>query len=129
MYSDIEEQIEKAFFISPIVDMEKLILGLMTVSGVSEDELRRKGTVKTGYGEDLSWEYLSFVREHPIKWNVPTEIIYGDRDTFSDFETVNLFSFNHNAHLSVMKGGEHWFHTEEQMSFIDERIKNDPVFL
>jgi hypothetical protein len=31
----------------------------------------------------------------------------------------------HNAELTVMEDGEHWFHTEEQMRFLDEWIKNN----
>lgn len=30
----------------------------------------------------------------------------------------------HNAQLTVMQNGEHWFHTEEQMRFLDNWIKN-----
>ena len=35
--------------------------------------------------------------------------------------------------LTVMEGGDHWFHTEEQMCFLDEWIKrhesmSDSVF-
>ena len=29
---------------------------------------------------------------------------------------------NQEATLTVMKGGEHWFHTEEEMKFLDEWI-------
>ena len=29
-----------------------------------------------------------------------------------------------NAELTVMPGGEHWFHTKEQMQFLDNWIKN-----
>ena len=36
---------------------------------VTEDELKKQGVIHTGFGEDLSWEYLCYVRSHPIKWN------------------------------------------------------------
>ena len=29
------------------------------------------------------------------------------------------------AELTVMPGGEHWFHTEEQMRFLDEWIERE----
>ncbi len=122
MNADISDTIKKAFFISPIVDMEKLILGMMKYAEVSEDELKRKGTVKTDFGEDLSWEYLSYVRDHPVKWSVPAEILYGGKDVMTDYETISLFAEKHNSHLTVMKDGEHWFHTEEQMIFLDKWI-------
>ena len=62
MNAGIDAMIEKAWFISPIVDMERLITDM------------------------------------------------------SDFAE------KHNATLTVMEGGEHWFHTEEQMRFLDEWI-------
>ena len=119
MNADIDELIWKAYFISPITDMEKLILDMMTFSGISEAELKEKGTIQTNSGEELSWEYLSYVREHPIKWNVPTEILYGGKDNLTAYETITEFTQKHNANLTVMKNGEHWFHTGEQMSFLD----------
>ncbi len=33
------------------------------------------------------------------------------------------FSKRHNAALTVMEGGEHWFHTEQQMQFLDDWIR------
>ena len=122
MNADIGSMIGRAFFISPILDMEKLICDMMKWANVTENELKEKKTVRTAFGEDLSWDYLCYVREHPINWNVPTEIIYGDRDDLTALETVNAFCKNHKAVVTVMKGGEHWFHTEEQMSFLDEWI-------
>ena len=120
----LQEKIEKAYFISPIVDMEKLIGNMMNWANVSEDELREKGTIETAFGETLSWEYLCWVRSHPIQWAVPTEILYGGRDNLTDCETVSAFANSHNASLSVMENGEHWFHTAEQMKFLDVWLMN-----
>jgi hypothetical protein len=38
-------------------------------------------------------------------------------------ETITDFALKHNATLTVMESGEHWFHTEEQMLFLDNWIK------
>lgn len=35
------------------------------------------------------------------------------------------FAEKHQAELTVMEGGEHWFHTEEQMAFLDDWIRTD----
>lgn len=123
MNAGIDGMICEAYFISPIVDMEKLILGMMAYENVTEEELKEKRTVKTSFGDDLSYEYLCCVRERPLKWNVKTHIAYGERDSFTDIETVTEFTQKHNADLSVMKGGEHWFHTEEHMKFLFEWMK------
>ncbi len=123
MNADIDSMIEKAYFISPIVDMERLITDMMSWANVTEDELKEKGTIRTSFGEDLSWEYLCYVREHPIKWNVPTYILYGSRDNLTSPDTITTFAKSHNAKLTVMENGEHWFHTDEQMRFLDDWIK------
>ena len=57
-----KEQVDKAFFISPIVNMEKLILDMMGSARVTEHELYRKKYIRTEFGETLSWEYLCYVR-------------------------------------------------------------------
>lgn len=119
MNADIDSMVKKAYFISHIVDMERLITDMMTWANITEDELKEKGSIHTSFGEDLSWEYLCYVREHPIKWNSPTAILYGSKDNLSAYETIAAFAENHNAKLTVMENGEHWFHTEEQMRFLD----------
>ncbi|MCR4615258.1 MAG: alpha/beta hydrolase [Clostridiales bacterium] len=124
MCAGVDKYIQKAYFISPIVDMEKLIRDMMLWANVTEDELKEKGVIHTAFGEDLSREYLSYVISHPVEWNVPTEILYGGRDNLTSFDTITSFAKRHNAGLTVMEDGEHWFHTEEQMLFLDEWINN-----
>ncbi|MBQ1318317.1 MAG: alpha/beta hydrolase [Solobacterium sp.] len=124
MNADIGGVIAHAYFVSPIVNMEKLITDMMGWAGVTEQELQEKGIVHTDFNEDLSWEYLSYVRTHPIIWNVPTDILYGSEDNLSSIETVTAFAEAHNASLTVMAGGEHWFHTDAQMQFLDNWIRN-----
>lgn len=115
---------EKAYFISPVTDMEKLITDSMAFQGVTEDELREKKEIPSGLGEPLSWDYLCYVRAHkPTGWNIPTRIIYGENDGLVPFETVKAFAESIGGSLTVMPGGEHWFHTPEQMRFLDRWIK------
>lgn len=116
--------IEKAFFISPILDMEKLILDMMVWANVTEKELLEKKEISTDFGETLSWNYLEFTRKNPITWNVPTEILYAGNDNLTSRNTVNSFVENHNANLTIMENGEHWFHTEQQVDFLHKWIKN-----
>ena len=122
MNAGIDSVLEKAYFISPIVDMEKLILDMMTWAKVTEEDLKQQGVIQTDFGEDLSWEYLCYVRDHPVEWNVPTDILYGSRDELTSYDTISTFAEKHHANLTVMKNGEHWFHTEEQMRFLDNWI-------
>lgn len=119
-----EKYIDKAYFISPIVDMERLIKDMMSWAKVTENELFEKGKIETDFGEKLSWEYLCYVRNNPINWSVPTYILYGDNDNLTSLETISAFVEKNNAELTIMKGGEHWFHTEDQMKFLDNWILN-----
>lgn len=118
-----DKPIDKALLISPIVDMEKLISDMMTWADVSEKELMERHEIATDIGETLSWEYLCYVRENRIKWNIPTCILYGEKDNLSSYETISRFSAQNGAELTVMPNGEHWFHTDEQMRFLDAWIR------
>ncbi len=115
--------IEKALFISPVLDMERLILDMMSWANVSEMDLHEKREISTDFGETLSWEYLCFVRNNPIIWNVPTEILYAGNDNLISRQTINKFISSHNANLTVMENGEHWFHTNEQLAFLHGWMK------
>lgn len=118
-----DKQIEKACFISPVVNMEKLIEDMMLWANVSESELHEKGVIETSFGQTLSWEYLDYVRKHRIDWTVPTHILYGSKDNLTSLETITEFANRTDATLTVMESGEHWFHTAEQMKFLDNWIK------
>ena len=124
MHGLAEKKISQAMFISPIVNMERLISDMMMWSNITEDALQRKKEIPTESGETLSWEYLCYVRKHPIKWNIPTCILYGGNDHLTSRETISGFADRIGAALTVMEDGEHWFHTEEQMKFLDHWISN-----
>lgn len=117
-----EKNISQAMFISPIVNMELLIADMMMWSNVTEAELESKKEIPTEFGETLSWEYLRYVRKHPIKWSVPTCILYGGKDQLTSRQTVSGFADQIGAKLTVMKDGDHWFHTKEQMKVLDQWI-------
>ena len=119
-----EKDISQAMFVSPIVDMERLITDMMIWSKVTEEELESKKEIPTEFGETLSWEYLCYVRKYPIRWSIPTRILYGGKDHLTSRETISGFADRIGADLSVMEDGEHWFHTEEQMNVLDHWISN-----
>ena len=119
-----EKNISQAMFISPIVNMEQLIANMMMWSHVTENELEIKKEIPTEFGETLSWEYLCYARKHPIKWSVPTCILYGGKDHLTSRQTVSGFADQIGAKLTVMEDGEHWFHTEAQMKVLDQWISS-----
>lgn len=123
MSADISDSIRRAWLISPIVDMERLILSMLSWAGETEEALQARKIIPTTFGEDLSWEYLQYVRSHPIQWRAPTEILYGSADSLQSIETIRAFARRFRAGVTVMEGGEHWFHTAEQMKFLDDWIR------
>lgn len=113
------DSLEKCLFVSPVLDMEKLIENMMLWAGVTSKELERREEIETDFGETLSWKYYQFVKENKIqRWPFPTEILYAEKDNLTDFETVKAFSEKFGCNYTVMKNGEHWFHTDEQLAFL-----------
>lgn len=123
MLSLQDQTIDRAYFISPIVDMEKLIQNRMVWEGITEEMLSREKVVPSTSGEPFSWEYLQYVRQHPFLWQIPTSIAYGDEDFLTSPETISRFAAEHGASLHILHGGAHWFHTPEQMRFLADWIR------
>lgn len=121
-----EVKLEKSLFVSPILDMEKLIHDMMGWAGVSREQLQQAGEIPTAFGDTLSWKYLTYAEEHPItKWDSPTVILYAGQDHLTERETVDDFSQRFGCTVTVMENGEHWFHTEEQMAVLDAWLRKE----
>lgn len=123
-----DKPIERALFVSPILDMELMIRNMMKSSGVSEERLEKEQMIETNFGFMLIWRYLQYVVERPIdRWDVPTSILYPGRDNFTDISVVKAFVQRFGADLTVYKKGEHWFHTPEQLAVLrdwaEEKLK------
>lgn len=115
-----EEKIGKAFFLSPVTDMERVIRNIMRACNVSEEEFRERRVVENPM-ETLYWEYYMYVKEHPVeKWPHRTEILRGETDTLCEKEAVEAFAARFGCRLEEQKGGEHWFHTESQLAYFRE---------
>lgn len=119
------EIFEKCLFVSPILNMERLICNMMQWASVSEKLLQQKKEINTDFGETLSWKYLTYVRNHQIlKWTSPTAILYAGRDNLTERRVVDAFCESFHVDLSVMENGEHWFHTSEQLTVLDQWMKS-----
>ena len=113
-----DEIIKNSIFLSPIVNMKILIENLMKASNVNYEKLKQEKIIKTNFGQDLIFEYYEYVKNHPIeKWNSNTNILYGENDNLQSENLIKDFSKNFNCKLSIMKKGEHFFHTNEQLEF------------
>ena len=121
-----DAKLEKSLFVSPILDMEKLIRDMMGWAGVTREQLQQAGEIPTAFGETLSWKYLTYAAEHRItKWDSPTAILYAGQDSLTSRETVDGFARRFGCAVTVMENGEHWFHTEEQLSVLDAWLQNE----
>lgn len=119
--------IKQALFLSPVVSMKRIIENMMMWFGVNEARLEREQEIGTPIGQTLYWDYYCYVNEHPIdKWDVGTSILYGDKDDLCEAEYVFGFAEEFGCDVCVVKGGEHYFHTEEQLgafeSWVEDRI-------
>ena len=116
----------RALLVSPILDMEGLILTMMSWAGVTEDELQTQGEIATSFGQTLSWKYLCWVRENPVhNWTCPIRILYGSQDSMTSRQAIDRFVRQHDAKLTVMEDGEHWFHTPEQLAALQKWEKTE----
>ena len=74
-----DKPVRHTWFLSPVVDMERMIDGIMEMTGTTAEELREKRVIEN-HVETLYWDYYCYVKEHPVQiWNSPTSILRGDR--------------------------------------------------
>ena len=115
------EKIKQCVFLSPVVNMKTIIDNMMLWSNTTEKELKEKQEVKTDFGQTLYWDYYKYVKDNPItNWNKKTYILYGNKDNMQNEDIIKNFSNKFNCDLSILDGGEHYFHTEEQLKFYKE---------
>ena len=113
-----EYPLKNCLFLSPILDMERLIRNMMKWADVNEEILNEKRKILTPAGETLDWEYYSYVKEHPIhQWDAPTAILYGSEDHLTERDVVKSFVERFHGDLTVLQDSEHYFHTEKQLDF------------
>lgn len=120
-----DELLEKCLFLSPIVDMENLISEMMKWANVSEKQLQEEQFIHTDFGQTLSWRYWIYAKDNPITiWNTPTKILYGEKDNLVANTVIAQFAEKFNCDLTMLKGGEHWFHTPQQLDILYGWIQN-----
>lgn len=122
-----DDFIKQSLFISPVLNMKRIIDNMMLWFDIDEEYLKSKQIVKTPIGQNLYWDYYCYVKDNPIdKWNIPTNILYGLKDDLCESDIVFKFVKRFNCNITVMNKGEHYFHTQEQLKFfkqwVDESI-------
>ena len=120
-----DKKLSDCLFVSPILDMKYVISNIMCQAGVSEERLKQERMILTSVWQPLFWEYWSFVLNNPItKWETPSRILYAENDDMTPLYIVKNFAQKFDCDLSVMKNGEHWFHTPQQLDYLRSWIKS-----
>lgn len=124
--------LKQCLFLSPVVDMERIINNLMKWSNVNENMLEEEKVIPVNIdniGYTLYWDYYCYVKDHPInEWNIQTSILYGSNDDLCEFEAISKFVNSFKCNLEVMENGEHYFHTEEQLKFFRQWLKENIIY-
>ncbi|HBF3075360.1 TPA: alpha/beta hydrolase [Clostridioides difficile] len=121
MLSFEKENLRECIFVSPILDMQQLISNMMLWANVSEEQLKHELIIPTSFGHTLSWEYLQYVKQHPItQWNVPAKILYGKHDELTEIGVVEKFVEKFNCNLTIIENGKHWFNTPQELNSLYE---------
>lgn len=117
--------IKQCLFLSPVINMERIINNMMTWFGISEARLKTEKEIETPIGQVLDWDYYCYVKSHPVReWDKLTSILYGSKDELSEFAVVSSFAEQYNCNLVIMADGEHYFHTDVQLEFFRQWLKD-----
>ena len=99
---------DHALFISPNVDMRRVIEDMMDRAGVTAIDLGWKQFIETDFGETLIWDYSAYAAYQPInRWDAATEILYASEDELQPRETMEKFASRFGCGMTVIPGG-HW---------------------
>lgn len=109
--------LEQSLFLSPVVNMERIINNMMTWFNITMEKLESEQEILTPMGQVLYWDYYSYVKGNPIiHWDSPTSILYGEKDELCEFEFISSFTKTFGCNVEVIEDAEHYFHTLEQLT-------------
>lgn len=118
--------LEQCLFLSPVLNMERIINNMMSWFNVGEDRLKVEKEIETPIGQTLYWDYYCYVKSNPIDtWDKSTAILYGSDDNLSEFDVVSDFVKRYHCKLQVLEHGEHYFHTDEQLRYLRQWLRDN----
>lgn len=113
-----EKPFEKCLFQSPIVNMKYLIKQMFFWFGVTEERLYAEKEIFTPI-DSLRWDYYQYIKEHPVKkWDIPTSILYGGKDTMQSLEVIQDFAEKYHCSLKISQNSEHSFMGENDKEIV-----------
>lgn len=121
-----DDDISQALFLSPVVDMKRIIQNMMMWFQISEEQLQEEQEITTPI-KTLYWDYYRYVADNPVHWDKPTALLYGAKDELCEYEYVRAFADKWEADMTVSDHGEHFFHTPEQLSLFRSWLREKMV--
>ena len=116
---------KKCLFQSPILDMGYLIRQMFSWYGVTKQMLREQKVIPTPI-DPLRWDYYQYVMSHPVsRWDIPTAILFGGKDTFQTMEIVERFVDLHGCRLTVSENSEHPFMAPEDAGIVSDWLREN----
>lgn len=123
-----DENLKQSLFLSPVVDMKRIITNMMKWLNITEERLKEEQEIETSIGQTLYWDYYQYVNENPIsKWDSPTSILYGKKDNLSEYEVLKDFVTAYTCNLEIAENAEHYFNTEEDLSIYRNWLKKQLI--
>lgn len=111
--------IKQAFFVSPIVSMFQLILGIKMSTDSYLESLKEEKILYIDNKNEIPDDFYKSLDREGNKWKAPTEILYGEKDKIVYIENIAEFLANHpNSRLTIKKETGHKFVTKEDKDFI-----------
>lgn len=114
-------KIEKCLFVSPLLDMQRMISDLMHLANVSAEQLKIKKVMNTDFGQTLSWQYYCYAIENKVKSLCKnTEILYASGDEVIPQNTIEKFAKENNCGITILNGCEHWLHLPNEVKYMED---------
>ena len=98
---------ECAWPVSPLIDLEHYIRGMMAEYSVTDERLETETLIGAPRAV-LEWPCLRFVEEHPARLDIPSWAIRGDQDEVIPFSTLSRFVDAPGVELVQVEGGQHF---------------------
>lgn len=118
------ELLQQSLFLSPVVDMERIISNMMKWLNITPEKLEKEQEISTSIGHILYWDYYQYVKQNPItKWANPTSILFGKKDSLCEFDVVQSFVTAFNCNFETAENAEHYFHTDDDLNIYRNWLK------
>lgn len=118
------EPLLQSLFLSPVVDMERIIDNMMKWLDITQERLEKEQEISTSIGHTLYWDYYQYVKQNPIiKWANSTSILFGKKDNLCEYSVVQSFVTAFHCNFEIAENAEHYFHTKEDLTIYRDWLK------